>query len=143
MTNIERLAELTRDISVEISKLKCVDSAICQTADSVIITDANLLSPGPTITYVNTAFEKLTGYTESELIGLSPRILHGPLTDRNVLASMKTSLLAGLDFRGILTNYRKNGKTYTFECTITPVLDDAGLVGGFVSIQRLISENHL
>ncbi|MFN8458117.1 MAG: PAS domain S-box protein, partial [Anaerolineae bacterium] len=44
--------------------------AIEQAGENVIITDPNGL-----ITYVNPAFEKLTGYNEAEVIGQAPRIL--------------------------------------------------------------------
>lgn len=57
-----------------------------ETNDVVLITDCNLVKPdGPSIIYVNKAFEKLTGYTKEEAIGKTTRILQGPNTDRNML----------------------------------------------------------
>ena len=37
--------------------------------ESIVITDAQLDNPGPTILYVNAAFTQMTGYTAEEAIG--------------------------------------------------------------------------
>ena len=41
--------------------------------DGIIITNANLDSPGPEIIYVNDAFTQISGYKPEEVIGKSPR----------------------------------------------------------------------
>lgn len=47
----------------------------------MLVTDTQLESPGPKILFVNPAFCKMTGYTKEDLIGKTPRILQGPLTN--------------------------------------------------------------
>jgi PAS domain S-box-containing protein len=44
----------------------------CMT-ESVLITDADLQSPGPYILYVNPAFEQMTGWRKAEVIGKNPQ----------------------------------------------------------------------
>lgn len=59
----------------------------------VLITEAEPLSdPGPRIVYVNPAFTEITGYTRSEAIGATPRILQGPDTSRETLDEVREAL---------------------------------------------------
>ena len=63
--------------SVEIDAAAAIEAA----AEGILITTAELDAPGPTIVYVNPAFERITGWSKSEAVGQTPRILQGPKTD--------------------------------------------------------------
>lgn len=52
--------------------------------ESVLVTTTDLDSPGPSIVYVNPAFEKMTGWSKHEIMDRSPRILQGRKTEHNV-----------------------------------------------------------
>ena len=60
--------------------------------DIIIVTNAEISSPGPVITYVNPAFTRLSGFTAAEAIGKTPRILHGPGTSRATLDRIREAL---------------------------------------------------
>ena len=107
--------------------------------DSVLITDADLEAPGPRIIYANDAFCRKTGYSLNELIGQSPRILQGPLTDPKVLQRLHQALTANEQFEGSTINYRKDGSTYVVRWSISPIYDEQGKVNQYVSIQRDIT----
>jgi PAS domain-containing protein len=62
--------------------LRLVNLAVLQSKESVLITTANLNLPGPEIIFTNPAFTEMTGYSAKEVLGKTPRILHGPLTER-------------------------------------------------------------
>lgn len=66
------------------------------TQDIVIVTEAkNIEYPtGPKIVYVNNAFEQLTGYSEEDIIGETPRMLQGALTDKASRARIQEALEA-------------------------------------------------
>lgn len=66
-------------------RLALLEAVVEQSFNAVLITDANLTNGGPFIVYVNPAFCAMTGYAAEALIGLSPRILQGPDTDRQVI----------------------------------------------------------
>ena len=74
-------------------------AALGQALDAVLITDADLTSPGPNILYANAAFCRLTGYSVEELVGRSPRLLQGPRTDRAVLDDLRLKLERGHPLR--------------------------------------------
>jgi two-component system sensor kinase FixL len=116
--------------------LRMIRSAVEHAYDAVVITDAQLEPPGPRIVYVNRAFETMTGYAASEVIGKSPRLLHGPKTDRRTLDRLRTRLANGEPLEGQTVNYRKDGSELMAEWRINAVRDDAGRTTHFVSVQR-------
>lgn len=116
-----------------------LEAAVAQSFNAVLITDANLADGGPRIEYCNPAFCEMTGYTEAELLGQSPRILQGPDTDPAVLQRLRLCLQEGRYFQGVAVNYRKDGTPYHVEWNISPMRDGAGNICHFVSVQQNIT----
>ena len=104
--------------------------------EAVVITSAALDAPGPTILYVNAAFERMTGYRGTEVIGESPRMFQGPDTSRAVLDRMSASLRSGGTFEGEAINYRKNGDAFMLSWAVVPVFDDFGRTVAWMSLQN-------
>jgi len=115
-------------------------AAVETSSDAILITSAAQDGGDLHILYVNPSFTRMTGYTSDEVVGKTPRILQGPLTDTTVLARLRAALADGAAFQGEAINYRKDGSTYVVEWTITPVRSPAGAVTHWVSTQRDISE---
>jgi PAS domain S-box-containing protein len=120
--------------------LRLLGSAVEQSKESIVITDAELKLPGPRILFVNPAFTKMTGYTAEEAIGKTPRILQGPRTDKTVLSRLRQNLERGETFAGEAINYRKDGTEFNLEWQIAPLRDAGGHITHFVAIQRDITE---
>jgi PAS domain S-box-containing protein len=115
-------------------------SAILDAAsESIIVTGANLESPGPTILYVNPAFERMTGWTAEEIVGKSPRLLQGEKTDHSVFEGMRKALRRGSRWEGQAVNYRRDGTEFVMEWSITPLKDARGRTTHFVAVQRDVS----
>ena len=115
-------------------------SAILDAAsESIIVTGANLESPGPTILYVNPAFERMTGWTAEQIVGESPRLLQGEKTDHSVFEGMRKTLRRGDRWEGQAVNYRRNGTEFVMEWSITPLKDARGRTTHFVAVQRDVS----
>ena len=119
--------------------LRLLSSAVEQSKESIVITDADLNLPGPRILFVNPAFTKMTGYTAEEAIGQSPRILQGPRTDKTELSRLRKTLERGEAFDGQVVNYRKDGKEFDLDWQITPIHNGNGKTTHYVAIQRDIT----
>ncbi|MBP0444657.1 PAS domain-containing protein [Roseomonas sp. SSH11] len=103
---------------------------------AVIITDAALDPPGPSIRYANAHFEAITGYPAAELLGQTPRILQGPGTDQAELDRLRRDLRERRHFIGATLNYRRNGEAYRNQWVVLPILGLDGAVTHWLSIQR-------
>ncbi len=117
-------------------RLRILGEAVSSAYDAVMITDAQLDSPGPRIIVVNAAFERMTGWSAAELTTLTPRILQGPETDRETLQRLRATLGAGQPFQGSTVNYRRDGSPFIMEWSISAVTDDDGAPRYFVAVQR-------
>lgn len=114
-----------------------IEQALDQLNDVVLITESQPLeSPGPRIVYVNGAFERMSGYAASDVIGQSPRMLQGARTSHGELGRLRTALQQGRSCRTRVTNYRKDGRPFNVEFDVVPI---AGEVEGYtywISVQR-------
>ena len=111
-------------------------AALEQTRSSTCITTADLDLPGPTIVYVNPAYCRMTGRRRDDVIGTTPRVMQGPLTDRSVLDRLRCDLSEGRRFSGETVNYREDGTPFIINWSIDPVHDASGAVTHFVATQE-------
>ena len=135
---IAQIQDITERKRTEQS-LRLLSSAVKQSKESIMITEADLDLPGPRIIFVNPAFTQMTGYAATEVLGLTPRLLHGPLTDRAVLDRLRRCLEAGDPFVGEIINYRKDGTEFVLDWQIAPLRNARSEITHFVAIQRDIT----
>ena len=108
-----------------------------QTSSAVIITD---IDGG--INFVNDAFEKMTGYAESEVLGKKPGdFLQGTETDLALIELMSKSIRAKKAFTVDIINYNKTGNKYMVNIKAEPLYDKEGDFIGFFSTQNDITEH--
>ncbi len=135
----ERAIRTSNDVASE--RLRLLESVVVNANDAVLITEAEPLDlPGPKILYANAAFTRTTGYTLAEILGKTPRILHGPDTNRKPLERLKVALREWKPVEVELLNYRKDGSTFWVELSIVPVANETGWFTHWVSVQRDVSE---
>ncbi len=92
------------------------------------------------ITYVNSAFQKLTGYSTEELQGQICTLFQGKETDPEQIEMMESSLAATNSYQGEVINYRKDGSKFWNELSINPIFNSQGALSQFVIFQRDISQ---
>ncbi|MBS0630700.1 MAG: PAS domain S-box protein [Verrucomicrobia bacterium] len=135
---------VARDVTAQkqaAEQMRLLDVCVSHLNDIVVITEASPIDePGPSIIYVNDAFERVTGYTRDEAIGRSPRFLQGPRTQRPELDAIRLALKERRSLRTELVNYTKSGRAYWVEVEIVPVLDANGGPTHAIAIQRDITE---
>ena len=91
------------------------------------------------ITSVSKAFEKLTGYTENELIGKSHNLFRNPDTPKSFYDNMWSILEKNEKFEGELKNFTKNKEEYWIKITIDPMFDETGNKIGYASYRENIT----
>jgi two-component system, cell cycle sensor histidine kinase and response regulator CckA len=102
-----------------------------QVTESIVITD-----PQGAITYVNPAFEGISGYSRAEVIGQNPRILKSGHQDAAFYRRMWETLARGEVWKGRLVNRRKDGTLFQEDATIGPVRDASGRLVNYVAVKR-------
>ena len=110
--------------------------------NSIVITNGKLDGPdNPKLLYVNKAFERITGYCADEVIGKTPRILQGELTDRKVIQKLKSILERGEFFEGNTVNYKKDGTPYYVQWNISPIKNEHEEVEYYFCVQKDITQS--
>jgi diguanylate cyclase (GGDEF)-like protein/PAS domain S-box-containing protein len=102
--------------------------------DGVVICDAR--QPDYPVTYVNQAFEQLTGYPAAEMMGASLRLLHGSDGEQEGLRRLRDALSRGEPCRVLLRNYRKSGELFWNEMALQPVRDAGGQLVHYIAYCR-------
>lgn len=92
------------------------------------------------ITYVNDAFEKLSGYSKKELLGKSHNIIRDPNTPKEIFKDMWETIKSKKSWHGTITNLAKNGTNYTVDATIFPILNVDGRIMEYIAIRHDITE---
>ncbi len=112
-----------------------------QTRDAIVIAEYKESAPQRVIvSWVNDAFVELSGYQREDIIGQSPKILHGPQTDMVVIDTINDHVKQRKSVKAEICNYRKDGRDYWIEVNIAPMSHKEGDPEYFVSIQRNITE---
>lgn len=104
--------------------------------DSVIFTDKSRR-----ILWVNHAFTTVTGFTAEEAIGQHVgELLAGDISGLPEVHPIEEAVARGEGFRGDFENTRKDGRRIWVDVNLFPIVDEAGGVDFFVSIERDVTE---
>ncbi len=109
-------------------------------ADAVMLTDSQ-----HQIIAVNAAYEKITGYTQQEVVNQKASIVRTSYTPRTTHEHMKRSLASGKAWSGVFTNRRRDESLWHSSITITPfeIGQATYYVGVFRELEQLRSGYYL
>ena len=106
-------------------------AAMEQTDEAVVLTDRDGV-----IEYVNSAFERITGYAFEEVVGQNPRLLKSGRHDEAFYQRLWGTLTAGQVWKGHLVNRRKDGREFTEDALIAPIRDATGTIRHYLGLKR-------
>jgi diguanylate cyclase (GGDEF)-like protein/PAS domain S-box-containing protein len=112
-------------------------TAIESVTDAVEITDSEAR-----YVYVNSAFEKVTGYTQQEVIGKTPAaLLRSGQHDEAFYQEMFNTVHQGQVWQGLYSSRRKDGPLLDLEVTLSPILNEMGKLTHIVAVKREIAKS--
>lgn len=98
----------------------------------IIICDAR--QPDIPIVYVNSAFERITGYSAAEVIGQNCRFLNRRYRNQPELVIVRTAIKEGQACKITLKNTRQDGADFWNELSISPIHNPKGQLTHFIGI---------
>jgi diguanylate cyclase (GGDEF)-like protein/PAS domain S-box-containing protein len=128
--------DLAQRIDAE-KTLRLRQKVIDVSSNAILICSAQ--GPDYAIEYVNPAFESITGYAASEVLGKSLRTFQDDSQDLRNIEEIRAALREQREGHAVLRNYRKDGTGYWNDLFISPLRDDAGAIVNFMVAQYDIS----
>ena len=89
------------------------------------------------IRYGNRVFINISGYSESELLGMPHSLLRHPDMPRCVFKLLWDTIAAGNEIFAYVKNLAKNGNYYWVHAHVTPTFDNNGKIVGYHSNRRV------
>lgn len=114
-----------------------LEGVLGATSEGITVADARL--PDQPIIFANAGFERLTGYSRTDVLGRNCRFLQGPETSSETVAEIRTAVQEGRSCTVELLNYRKDGLPFWNRLSITPIRDAGGQVTHFIGVQSDIT----
>lgn len=105
-----------------------IAATIFDSQQCMLVSDANEL-----ILRVNSAFTRITGYSQEEVVGQNPSLLKSGKHDASFYDAMWESINNQGMWEGEIWNRRKSGEIYPEYLNITAVKDNNGLVTNYVA----------
>eukprot|EP00965_Chrysotila_dentata_P068298 2258425-Pleurochrysis_carterae.AAC.1 len=99
---------------------------------AVMLVDARM--GGMPIAFVNSAWEGLTGYRKSEVLGRNCRLLQGPRTERAAVEEMIHAIRSARSCHVLVTNYRSDGTHFRNGLTLHPVSGADGSLAFVIAV---------
>ena len=110
-----------------------LSSILDECVNGVTLADPDL--EGMPIVYANKAFERLTGYSQEEIIGHNCRFLQGPDREQEARYKIADAIKKHESVEVTLRNYRKDGELFFNHLKITPLFNRKNEVIYYLGVQ--------
>ena len=116
-------------------EIRKLSMAVQQSPAMTIITDLE-----GTIEYVNTAFEKITGYSYNEIAGKSVLLQLSEAKGTKAYNKLVKAIRSGKSWRGEWQSRKKNGELYWEDISVMPFKDEQGKISKYLTVKLDITE---
>jgi PAS domain S-box-containing protein len=130
-----------RDITDQIeaqTRMRLHDRALEASSEAVIIRD--IQRSGHPVVYVNSAFERLTGRSASDVVNRPFSLMSGDLNPDTVLEEMRWALAHEKPFNTTVHVRRADGRSVWIALSSSPVRDNTGIVTHYVDVFGDVTE---
>lgn len=138
LTGIATRISVALEAAMDQQQVRLLSSALEAAGNAVMIT--NRLG---VIQWMNPAFVRLSGFTQQDAAGQTPRLLKSGQMSLEHYKILWETILKGNRWSGEVIERRKDGSFYTVSQTITPITDDAGEITHFIAIHEDITARKL
>jgi PAS domain S-box-containing protein len=114
--------------------LQLLKQAIDTANDGLVIAERE--GDDTILLYVNEAFERLTGYTEDEILYQDCRFLQGDDRDQQARKLIREAIENNQPSRTRLRNYHKDGSLFWNELSITPIINQEDGLTYYIGVQK-------
>lgn len=92
------------------------------------------------VVFVNSAFSRITGFSEAEVLGAPVNLLIGPETEKSDIQLITEAVNAGKPLSLTMKSYRRDGMPFWNQVSLAPVRNNHREVTHYTAIMRDISE---
>jgi len=92
------------------------------------------------LVFVNTYFEKMTGFSRNEVLGRNCKFLQTSETEPDCIRKLNFALRCAKPTKVVLTNFRKNGHPFKNYLAMKPIFDVQGVYRFVLGIQINVSQ---
>ena len=111
------------------ASLRLAGGVFAHAEEGILITDAS-----GHIVRANDSVSRITGYSQAELIGQTPRLFRSGRQEKDFYENMWQTLLAAGSWRGEIWNQRKDGTPYAQRTSISSIRDRDGSITHFIGL---------
>lgn len=115
-------------------QLRLLGAALESAANGIAITDTQGVCQ-----WINSAFERITGYGRGQIVGQRMSILKSGVHDDAFFKDLWATITAGRPWHGEIHNRHRDGHVHVEEQTIAPVTGRAGEITHFIAVKQDIS----
>jgi len=97
----------------------------------IVVTDAKL-----TIVFASQNIKKMNGYSATEVMGKSPKMFQGKVTDSIISSEISASIQLQEAFEKTVLNYKKNGEVYACIIKGYPIFNKKGELSHYIAFEK-------
>lgn len=127
-SDLKKVKQISTDFNWDDKKLDVQERL---KEEVVVITDLELK-----IVFASTGIKKMTGYTENEVLGKTPKMFQGTDTSETTLNEIREAIKLQAPFEKTVRNYKKNGKIYDCRICGVPVFNLKGQLSHFIAFEK-------